>query len=63
MAFRGVGEEEARRMVLLGSVEDVKSQVREFADAGVQEIVLAQFPRMHRESLLRFSQEVAPAFR
>ena len=63
MAFRGVGEEEARRMVLLGSVEDVKSQVREFADAGVQEIVLAQFPRTHRESLLRFSQEVIPAFR
>jgi len=63
MAFRSVGEEEARRSVLLGSVEDVKSQVREFADAGVQEIVLAQFPRMHRESLLRFSQEVAPAFR
>jgi F420-dependent oxidoreductase-like protein len=63
MAFRGVGEEEARRSVLLGSVEDVKSQVREFADAGVQEIMLAQFPRTHRESLLRFSQEVAPAFR
>ena len=63
MAFRSVGEEEARRSVLLGSVEDVKSQVREFADAGVQEIMLAQFPRTHRESLLRFSQEVAPAFR
>jgi len=63
MAFRGVGEEEARRSVLLGSVEDVKSQVQEFADAGVQEIVLAQFPRTHRESLLRFSREVIPAFR
>ena len=63
MAFRGVGEEEARRSVLLGSVEDVKSQVQAFADAGVQEIVLAQFPRTHRESLLRFSSEVVPAFR
>ena len=63
MAFRGVGEEEARRSVLLGSVEDVKSQVQEFADAGVQEIVLAQFPRTHRESLLRFSRDVIPAFR
>ena len=63
MAFRGVGEEEARRSVLLGSVEDVKAQVREFAEAGVQEIVLAQFPRTHRESLLRFSREVVPAFR
>ena len=62
-AFRGGSEEDARRSVLLGSVEDVKAQVREFADAGVQEIIVAQFPRTHRESLLRFSQEVAPAFR
>jgi F420-dependent oxidoreductase-like protein len=62
-AFRGGSEEDARRSVLLGSVEDVKAQVREFADAGVQEIIVAQFPRTHRESLLRFSQEVIPAFR
>jgi len=63
MAFRGVGEDEARRSVLLGSVEEVKAQVGEFAAAGVQEIIVAQFPRTHRESLLRFSQEVIPAFR
>ncbi|MDO8612483.1 MAG: TIGR03560 family F420-dependent LLM class oxidoreductase [Dehalococcoidia bacterium] len=62
-AFRGGSEEDARRSVLLGSVEDVKAQVREFADAGVQEIIVAQFPRTHRESLLRFSREVIPAFR
>jgi len=29
----------------------------------VQEIIVAQFPRTHRESLLRFSREVIPAFR
>ena len=63
MAFRGASEEDARRSVLLGSVEEVKAQVGEFAEAGVQEIIVAQFPRTHRESLLRFSQEVAPAFR
>jgi len=63
MAFRGASEEDARRSVLLGSVEEVKAQVGEFAEAGVQEIIVAQFPRTHRESLLRFSQDVVPAFR
>ena len=62
-AFRGASEDEARRSVLLGSVEEVKAQVRKFAEAGVQEIIVAQFPRTHRESLLRFSQDVVPAFR
>ena len=63
MAFRGGTEEEARRSVLMGSVEDVKNGVQAFIDAGVEEIMLAQFPRSHRNSLLRFSQEVIPAFR
>ena len=63
VSLRGGSEEEARRSVLLGSVEEVKAQVREFAEAGVQEVIVAQFPRTHRESLLRFSQEVIPAFR
>lgn len=61
-AFRGVSEDEARRSVLVGSVDDVKALLREFADAGVQEVVLQQFPRLHRESLLRFSREVIPEF-
>ena len=63
MAFRGGTEEEARRSVLMGSVDDVKNGVQAFADAGVQEIIVAQFPRFHRNSILRFSQEVIPAFR
>jgi hypothetical protein len=49
--------------VLMGSVDDVKAGVQSFIDAGVQEIHLQQFPRTHRESLLRFSKEVVPAFK
>ena len=63
MAFRGGTEEEARRSNLMGSLDDVKAGVQSFIDAGVQEIIVAQFPRSHRESILRFSQEVIPAFR
>lgn len=62
-AFRGVSEEQARRSLLIGSPEELKAQVQAYVEAGVQEIILAQFPRFHRESLLRFSREVIPAFR
>jgi hypothetical protein len=47
----------------MGSLDDVKAGVQSFIDAGVQEIIVAQFPRSHPESLLRFSREVIPAFR
>ena len=63
MAFRQCNEDEARRSVLMGSVDDVKAGVQSFVDVGVEEFYLAQFPRTHRESLLRFSKEVIPAFR
>ena len=63
MAFRGGTEDEARRSVLLGGIDDVKAGIQAFIDAGVEEMYLAQFPRAHRESLLRFSKEVIPAFR
>jgi F420-dependent oxidoreductase-like protein len=62
MAFRGSNEDAARRSVLLGGIDQVKAGVQSFVDAGVQEIYVAQFPRTHRESLLRFSNEVIPAF-
>ena len=47
----------------MGSVEDVKAGVQAYVDAGVQEITVAQFPRFHRDSLLRFSRDVIPAFK
>jgi F420-dependent oxidoreductase-like protein len=62
-AFRGGTDDEARRSVLMGSVDDVKAGVQAFIDAGVEGFYLQQFPRTHRESLLRFSKEIIPAFR
>ena len=62
VSLRGGSEEDARRSVLMGSVDEVKAAVQAFIDAGVQEIIVAQFPRFHRDSLLRFSREVIPAF-
>ena len=63
ISLRGGSEEDARRSVLMGSLDEVKAGVQGFVDAGVQEIIVAQFPRFHRDSLLRFSREVIPAFR
>jgi hypothetical protein len=44
-------------------VDEIKSRVQEYIEAGVQEFMLALWPRFHRDSLLRFSQEVIPAFK
>lgn len=62
-ALREVSDEDARKMVLMGSPAEVIGQVREYEAAGVQEIMVAQFPAVHRKSLLRFSEEVIPAFK
>ncbi len=59
----GISEEAAAAGILLGSVPEVKQQVRRFLDAGVQEFMLAQWPRIHMEGLRRFSREVIPEFR
>ena len=62
-AATGRTPEEAARSLLIGSVEEIKAKVQEYVDAGVQEFMLALWPRFHRDSLLRFSEEVIPAFR
>ncbi len=56
-------EDQVARSLLIGSVGEVKQQVQTYVDVGVQEFMLAQWPRIHRESLRRFSSEVIPAFR
>lgn len=55
-------EEELRKQ-LFGSLDDVKSGVKRLADAGAQEVMVFQLPRVHAKSALRFSEEVIPAFR
>lgn len=62
-AALGSTPEEAARSLLIGSVAEIKVKVQEFVDAGVQEFMLALWPRFHRDSLLRFSKEVIPAFK
>jgi F420-dependent oxidoreductase-like protein len=59
---RAGSDEDARRSVLMGSPEQVVEQIKAFEAVGVQEIILAQFPSVHMKSLVRFSEEVIPAF-
>ncbi len=55
--------EEARKGMLAGSLEEVKADVQRFIEVGVEEIILAQSPRVDIAALRRFSEEVIPAFR
>ena len=59
----GRTEEEVSRTLLLGSVPEIKEQIAEYVEAGVQEFMLAQWPRFRPEALRQFSAEVIPAFR
>ncbi len=62
-AATGRTPDEAARSLLIGSVGEIKAKVQEYVEAGVQEFMLALWPRFHRDSLLRFSEEVIPAFK
>jgi len=57
------GTEEETRRGLFGSAADVRAGVQRQIDAGVEELIVFQLPRAHARSLLRFSDEVIPAFR
>ena len=61
-AASGKSPEEATRSVLLGNVDEVRQQVQAYKDAGVEEIYCAQWPRIHMESLHKFSEKVIPEF-
>jgi alkanesulfonate monooxygenase SsuD/methylene tetrahydromethanopterin reductase-like flavin-dependent oxidoreductase (luciferase family) len=62
MTQYGESEEAIRNASLFGSVDDVRASVRRQVDKGVDEIIVFQLPRVHRESLRRFSDEVIPHF-
>ncbi len=58
----GTPEEEMRRG-LFGSAADVRAGVQRQIDEGYDDIVVFQLPRVHPQSIERFSEEVIPAFR
>ncbi len=62
IATYGGTEESIRSTSIFGSTSDVKERIEGLADAGMQEITLFQLPRVHLRSLLRFSEDVIPAF-
>jgi alkanesulfonate monooxygenase SsuD/methylene tetrahydromethanopterin reductase-like flavin-dependent oxidoreductase (luciferase family) len=47
---------------LFGTPDGVRTHVRAAADAGIDEVILFQLPRVHLPSLLRFSEEIIPSF-
>jgi F420-dependent oxidoreductase-like protein len=62
VAMRGGTSEEARKAILLGSVDEVKEQVAAFQAAGVEEMYLALWPRFYMPAVKAFSEEIVPAF-
>jgi alkanesulfonate monooxygenase SsuD/methylene tetrahydromethanopterin reductase-like flavin-dependent oxidoreductase (luciferase family) len=60
---QGAKEDDVRRNGLFGSTADVAAGVRRLADAGFDEVIVFQLPRVHLKSLRRFSHDVIPAFR
>ncbi len=62
MQQQGGTEEDVRRNGLFGSAADVSAAVQRLADAGFDEVVVFQLPRVHLKSLRRFSDSVIPAF-
>jgi alkanesulfonate monooxygenase SsuD/methylene tetrahydromethanopterin reductase-like flavin-dependent oxidoreductase (luciferase family) len=55
-------EEEIRRGGLFGSPDDVRDSIRRQLADGCTDIIIFQLPRVHMQSLMRFSDEIIPAF-
>jgi len=61
-AAQGISQEEAAKRILLGNPDEVKLQVEAFAEAGVEEIYIALWPRFIAGPVRIFAREVIPAF-
>lgn len=56
-------EEDVRTTSLFGTAADHIASIERLAEAGVEEVNVFQLPQLHLKSLLRFSEEVIPAFK
>jgi alkanesulfonate monooxygenase SsuD/methylene tetrahydromethanopterin reductase-like flavin-dependent oxidoreductase (luciferase family) len=57
----GASREELDRQ-LFGTTDEVLRRVARARDAGIEELILFQLPRVHLKSLLAFSDEIIPSF-
>lgn len=55
-------EDQVLNTSLFGSAQDIRARVERLVEEGVQELYIFQLPHIHRKSLLRFSEEIIPAF-
>ena len=62
VAMRGGTPEEAEKALLIGGPEEIKDKIAAFQAAGAEEMYLAFVPAPHRKSIVRFAEEVIPAF-
>jgi F420-dependent oxidoreductase-like protein len=62
LGARAVVKKEVAGSILADSPATIRDRIREFADAGVTEVILSLRPPFDRDLLRRFAQEVMPAF-
>jgi F420-dependent oxidoreductase-like protein len=63
LGARAVVKKEVARSILADSPDTIRDRIREYADAGVSEIILSLRPPFDRDLLRRFAEEIMPSFR
>jgi F420-dependent oxidoreductase-like protein len=62
LAARTMVKKEVARSVIADSPSAIRDRLRDYADAGVTEVLLSLRPPFDRALLRRFAQDIAPAF-